>query len=102
MALPDPEPQASRQGLGFVLRAITLVLLVPGLVLIAWVAFDLQGYQNDPQSRAFQTWPAGVTSLVFGISLAWMAIRPTGEAWQKIVAAWAFAAFVVSWILVLN
>lgn len=102
MGLPDPEPQATRHGAAFLLRAITLVLLVPGLVVIIWAAFGLQGYQNDPQSDVFQTWPAGVASLVLATSLAWMAIRPSGESLQKIVTGWAFVAFVVSWILVLN
>lgn len=84
------------------LRAITLVLLVPGLLVIAWAAFGLQGYQNDPQSDTFQTWPAGIASLAFAASLAWLAIRPSGESLQKIVTAAAFVVFVVSWTVVLN
>lgn len=102
MELPDPEPPANRHGAAFFLRAVTLVLLVPGLVVIAWAAFGLQGYQNDPQSDVFQTWPAGIASLVLAASLAWTAIRPLGGSLQKIVTAGAFVALVVSWILVLS
>jgi hypothetical protein len=79
-----------------------LVLLVPGLVVIAWAAFGLQGYQNDPQSDTFQTWPAGVTSLALAASLAWIAVRPSGQPYQQIIAGLAFVVCVASWILVLN
>jgi len=98
----NQELQSTRRGAGFWLRAITLVLIVPALVVIAWAAFGLQGYQNDPQSDVFQTWPAGVASLALAGSLAWMAIRPSAKSLQGIVAGAAFVAFVVSWILVLN
>jgi hypothetical protein len=102
MDSPNLEPQSPQHGAGFWLRAITLVLFVPALVVIAWAAFGLQGYQNDPQSDVFQTWPAGVASLALAGSLAWMAIRPSDESLQKIVASMAFLAFGTSWILVLN
>jgi hypothetical protein len=102
MGPPNLEPQSTQRGAGFWLRAITLVLIIPALVVIAWVAFGLQGYQNDPQSVAFQTWPAGVTSLALAGSLAWMAARPADESLQKIVTGVAFVVFVMSWILVLN
>lgn len=99
---PDRDPQSTQRGAGFWLRAITLVLIIPALVVVAWVAFGLQGYQNDPQSDVFQTWPAGVTSLALAGSLAWIVIRPSDEALQRIVAGAAFVAFLLSWILVLN
>jgi hypothetical protein len=102
MNRPDLEPEAMRRGAGFWLRAITLVLIVPGLVIVAWAAFGLQGYQNDPQSDVFETWPAGATSLALAACIAWMAIRPSKTSLQKIVTGGAFAAFVISWILVLN
>jgi len=102
MVVPDPERQAESRGPAFLLRATTLVLLVPALIVIAWGAFNLQGYQNDPQSAVFQTWPIGVASLALAASLAWKAIRPSGEPLQKIVAAAAFAVFVLSWISVLK
>jgi hypothetical protein len=86
----------------FVLRALALVLLVPGLVVLAWAAFGLQGYQNDPQSAVFHTWPLGVTSLALAASLAWMALRPSEESLQKIVAGAAFVVFLLSWIAVLS
>jgi hypothetical protein len=70
----DLKPHPTRRGAGFWLRAITIVLIVPALVVIAWVAFGLQGYQNDPQSAVFQTWPAGVASLALAGSLTWIAI----------------------------
>ncbi len=79
-----------------------LVLIAPALVVIAWAAFGLQGYQNDPQSDVFQTWPAGVASIALAGCLAWMAIRPSDEALQTIFTGVAFLAFMVSWILVLN
>jgi len=63
MDASDLESQSPRRGAGFVLRALTLVLIVPALLVIAWAAFGLQGYQNDPQSSVFQTWPIGVTSI---------------------------------------
>jgi hypothetical protein len=85
-----------------VLRALTLVLLVPALVVIAWGAFNLQGYQNDPQSAVFQTWHLGVTSLALAASLAWMSLRPSEESLQKIVVAAAVGAFAISWIAVLS
>jgi len=84
------------------LRAITLVLFVPALVVVAWAAFGLQGYQNDPESAVFQTWPAGVASLALAGSLTWMAIRPSGGSFQKIVTGMAFAFFAISWFAVLN
>jgi len=99
---PDLEPQSTRRGAGFWLRAITLVLIVPALVVIAWAAFGLQGYQNDPQSDVFQTLPAGVASLALAASLAWMVIRPSGGSLQGIVTGMAFIAFMLSWILALN
>jgi FtsH-binding integral membrane protein len=102
MDAPDPERHTEQHGAAFLLRAITLVLLVPALIVIAWAAFNLQGYQNDPQSAVFQTWPVGVASLALAASLAWLAIRPSRESPQKVVTAGAFVAFMVSWILVLN
>jgi len=69
---------------------------------IAWAAFGLQGYQNDPESATFQTWPAGVASLALAGSLAWIAIRPSEETPQGIVAVGSFVAFVITWILALN
>lgn len=99
---PDLEPQSTRRGGGFWLRAVTLVLIVPALVVLAWAAFGLQGYQNDPQSAVFQTWPAGVASLALAGSLAWMVIRPSDKSLQGLVACTAFVAFLLSWILVLN
>jgi hypothetical protein len=102
MASPGPEQHAERHGAAFFLRALTLVLLVPGLVVIAWAAFGLQGYQNDPQSAVFQTWPAGVSSLALAAGLAWMATRPEEESLQKILTGGAFVAFVITWITALN
>jgi hypothetical protein len=102
MGPSDLEPRSMQRGAGFWLRAITLVLIVPALVVIALAAFGLQGYQNDPQSDVFQTWPAGVASLALAGCFAWMAIRPSDEPLQKVVTGMASVAFVISWILVLN
>lgn len=99
---PDPERRSDQRRVGFWLRALTFVLLIPALVVIAWAAFGLQGYQNDPQSDVLQTWPAGVASLGLAGSLAWMAVRPSDDSLQKIVAGVAFSAFVISWVAVLN
>jgi uncharacterized membrane protein YgdD (TMEM256/DUF423 family) len=86
----------------FALRALTLVLVVPGLVVIALGAFNLQGYQNDPQSAVFQTWHLGVTSLALAASLAWMALGPSENSLQRVVVAAAFVAFVISWVAILS
>jgi hypothetical protein len=95
-------PHTAQRGAGFWLRAITLVLTVPALVVIAWAAFGLQGYQNDPQSSVFQTWPAGVASLALAASLVWTAINRSAGPLQKIVTGMAFVAFVITWILAFN
>ena len=102
MAPSNLKPQAAQRGAGFWLRAITLVLIVPTLVVIAWAAFGLQGYQNDPQSDVFQTWPAGVASLALAASLVWMAIYRSAGPLQKIITGMAFGAFVITWILAVN
>jgi len=102
MGAPDPERQPESRGPAFLLRATTLVLLVPALIVTGWGAFNLQGYQNDPQSGVFQTWPVGVASLALAASLTWLAIRPSGNQLQKIVTSAAFVVFVLSWISVLN
>jgi len=96
------ESQSTRRGGGFVLRALTIVLLVPALLVLAWAAFGLQGYQNDPQSSVFQTWPIGVTSIALAGSLAWIAFRPAKESPQRLVTAAAFVTFVLSWVSVLS
>jgi hypothetical protein len=102
MGSPDPERHARRQRTAFLLRAVALVLLIPALLVIALAAFNLQGYQNDPQSAVFQTWPIGATSLALAAALTWMVIRPSEDLPQKIVAAGTFVAFMFSWILVLS
>lgn len=95
----SPSP---RQGAGFWLRALTLVLIVPGLVVLGWAAFGLQGYQNDPESKTFQTWPAGVASICLAVCLAWIALKPSHDPPQRVITGLAVVAFLVSWILVLN
>jgi hypothetical protein len=99
---PDLEPHSAPRGAGFWLRALTLVLIVPALIVLAWAAFGLQGYQNDPQSDVFETWPAGVTSLALAACLAWIAARPSDEGFQRIITGMASVAFAVSWALVLS
>jgi hypothetical protein len=98
VALPqDPGPTRSPQrGVGFYLRAITLALIVPALLVLAWAAFGLQGYQEHADAQVFQTWPAGVASLLLATALVWVAVRPSREL-QPALVGLALLLFAVSW-----
>jgi hypothetical protein len=101
MPQSDPKAEGDRRGVSFWLRAICLVLVIPALLVLAWAAFGLQGYQNDPQSKSFQTWPAGVGSLVLAAALGWICLRRPSTRLQRWVAGLAFFVFLVTWAGVL-
>jgi hypothetical protein len=99
---PDLELQSTGRGAVFFLRAITLVLFVPGLLVLGWAAFGLQGYKNDPGSAALQTWPAGAASIFLAACLAWIAIRPSPHPLQMVITVVAGAALAATWIAAIS
>ncbi len=79
------------------LRALTLVVVVPFLLLLGYAGFSLQGYTNDSGSKPLQTWPSGVASLLLAGILAWVALkaRPIGKG-HLVLIGLAFAVLVLS------
>lgn len=80
----------------FLLRAVLLVLVVPGLIVVAYGAFNLQGHREDYPSEPMQTWPIGVTSLALAASLTWLALRPS-RGFQPALVATTLALFALAW-----
>lgn len=98
MEQTDLSPVGDRRGAGYWLRAVCLVLVVPALLVLAWAAFGLQGYQNDPQSQSFQTWPAGVGTLLLAAALGWICTRRPSTPLQRWVMGLALFVFVATWV----
>jgi hypothetical protein len=80
----------------FLLRAVLLVLVVPGLVVIAYGAFSLQGHQEDFPSEPIQSWPIGVTSLALAAALSWAVLRPS-RGLQPALIAITLLLFAAAW-----
>ena len=102
MRQSDLRAEGDRRGVGYWLRAVCLVLVIPALLVLAWAAFGLQGYQNDPQSKPFQTWPAGVGTLALAAALAWICVRRPSDPLQRWTAALALIVFATTWAGVLT
>ena len=78
------------------LRIALVVVVIPALVVLGYVALALQGHQEDFPSKQMQTWPIGASSLVLAGVLSWAAARPSREL-QPVIAAIALAFFLLAW-----
>lgn len=56
-------------------RILILLVIVPALLVLSYAGFNLQGYQDDLETRPLETWPFGATSLVLAVVLARIALR---------------------------
>jgi len=85
------------------LRALTLVLVVPFLLVSAWAAFSLQGYTETYGAAGVQTWPIGVASLFLAAVLGWTAVRRVSlTTWNLVLICCALTLLVVSVLVALT
>lgn len=84
----------------FLLRAGLIVVVVPALLFLSYVAFALQGEREDFPSKPLETWPIGVSALVLAAALSWLAARPSRGS-QPLIVALALLFFFVSWAIFL-
>jgi hypothetical protein len=78
-------------------RVLIVLVIVPVLLVLAYVGFSLQGYTNDLGSRPMESWPLGTASLLLAALLTWVALRtrPPGRLHLALIGL-AFAALFFS------
>ncbi len=82
------------------LRAITLMLVVPLLLVSAWIAFSLQGYTETYGAAGVQSWRIGVASLFLAAVLGRTAIKSASlKTWDLVLICCALMLLVVSFLV---